>query len=256
MADRRTALVTGATGGLGSAIVRSLVDAGHDIALHHRDSGDLARDLSADVVARGGRAVTVQADLAAADVEGVCRDLLDETCRRLGTPDVAVLNAGAQTLAAWEAADAAVWDALYAATLRHTAVLLRQVADRMAATAPDRHPVVVLVGSIEGYRAAPGHAAYATYKAAVHHLTAAAAQELGSKGIRVVGVAPGLVDRPGLARDWPEGYSRWSAASALGRPVTAAEVAAVVSFLASTAASGTTGITVPVDAGWGCAPGW
>jgi 3-oxoacyl-[acyl-carrier protein] reductase len=71
-----------------------------------------------------------------------------------------------------------------------------------------------------------------------------------------VGVAPGLIDSDGLAQDWPEGVERWRRASALGRPVTASEVAATVAFLASPAASGITGTTITVDAGWSAAPGW
>ncbi len=116
--------------------------------------------------------------------------------------------------------------------------------------------MVVVIGSIEGFRAMPAHAPYAVAKAALHHLVGAAAHELGPRGVRVVGVAPGLVDRAGLEDAWPEGVARFRAASALGRPVTAQEVAATVAFLASGAASGLTGTTVTVDAGWSAAPGW
>ncbi len=116
--------------------------------------------------------------------------------------------------------------------------------------------VIVVVGSIEGLRPAPSHTPYAVAKAALHHLTAAAAAQLGARGIRVVAVAPGLVDRDGLADAWPEGVERYRRASALGRPVTAREVAATVAFLASPAASGITGTTIPIDAGWSSMPGW
>ena len=86
--------------------------------------------------------------------------------------------------------------------------------------------------------------------------TAAAATELGTRGIRVVAVAPGLVDREVLAQAWPEGVERYRRASALGRPVTAREVAETVAFLASPAASGITGTTVTIDAGWSATAGW
>ena len=76
------------------------------------------------------------------------------------------------------------------------------------------------------------------------------------RGVRVVGVAPGLIERPGLAEDWPDGHGRWSQTVPLGRPVTPDEVAAAVVFLASRAASGVTGTTLVVDAGWSAAPGW
>lgn len=255
--SRRTALVTGATGGLGRAVATAFADAGLDVAVHHRSAGTsgAAADLAAELATRGVRATTVAADLAEFDpnVDAACAGLLDEVAAALADPDVVVLNAGSQALTPWDELDAAAWDALYAGTLRHTAVLLHAAAARMR---PKRHPVIVVVGSVEGLRAAPGHAAYAVFKAGLHHLVGAAAHELGPRGIRVVGVAPGLIDRPGLVTDWPDGHARWSAAAALGRPVAAAEVAAVVAFLASPAASGVTGVVVPVDAGWSCAPGW
>ena len=72
----------------------------------------------------------------------------------------------------------------------------------------------------------------------------------------MVGVAPGLVERPGLADAWPDGVERFRAASALGRPVTPEEVAGAVAFLASPVASGITGTTLTVDAGWSAGPGW
>ena len=154
-------------------------------------------------------------------------------------------------LTPWPALDTATWDASHRGGLRPTAALLLRATARMGAGG-----VVVLVGSIEGLRAAPSHAAYAVAKAAVHHLTGAAASEVGRRGIRVVGVAPGLVARAGLEEAWPEGVERFRRASALGRPVTPEEVAATVAFLASPAASGITGTTVPVDAGWSTSPGW
>jgi 3-oxoacyl-[acyl-carrier protein] reductase len=90
----------------------------------------------------------------------------------------------------------------------------------------------------------------------LHHLTAAAATELGARGIRVVAVAPGLVAREGLEEAWPEGVERYRRASALGRPVTAREVAETIAFLASPAASGITGTTITIDAGWSATAGW
>lgn len=253
----RVALVTGATGGLGRAVAVRLAHDGLDLVLHHRDSADAAESLRRDLTAGGGHVAVVAADLAtgcATELDATCARLLDEATAAVGVPpDVVVLTAGSQDLTPWAGLDAAAWDGLYAGTLRHVAVLLGQAAARMT---PERSPAIVVVGSIEGYRAAPGHAPYAVFKAALHHLVGAAAAELGPRGIRVVGVAPGLIDRPGLAEQWPDGVRRWSAAAALGRPVTADEVAAAVAFLASPVASAITGVVLPVDAGWSCAPGW
>ena len=250
-----TALVTGASGGLGRAVATALADAGHDVAVHYRGDPDGAARTVAAVEASGRRAVALHSDLdvEAPDVlEYRCTRLLDGCREHLGAdPDVVVLNAFPQHHVAWDDLDAADWDSYHRAGLRPTAVLLHRAAARMG-----RGGALVAVGSIEGIRAMPGHAPYAVAKAALHHLVAAAAHELGPRGVRVVGVAPGLVDRDGLEESWPEGVSRYRAASALGRPVRPGEVAAAVAFLASPAASGVTGTTLTVDAGWSAAPGW
>lgn len=252
-ATARIALVTGATGLLGVAICQALAEAGHDIAIQHRDSEGTADALRAQVRARGRRAVVVAADFAVPDVDRVCLDLADQVRHDLGPIDTLVLNAASQELTAWADLDTPTWDRLYAGTLRPTSAMLGTVAPRMD---PRRSPVIIVVGSIEGLRPAPGHAAYAVFKAAVHHLVAAAAQELGPRGIRVVAVAPGLIDRDALALDWPDGYERWCRAAALRRPVDPQEVAATIAFLAGPGASAITGVTIPVDAGWSSAPGW
>ena len=264
-----SALVTGASGGLGRAIALALAAAGHDVIVHWRSDRDGAQETVRLVAETGRRAYAVCADLAiagAAELDRAAADLVAQSLALLGDQgglDVVVLNAFPQDITAWDDLDTAAWDVMLDGGLRPTAALLRASGTHLihraaSATAGDAASggVIITIGSIEGLRPAPGHTAYAVTKAALHHLTAAAAHELGSHGIRVVGVAPGLIGRPGLERDWPDGIRRWEKASALGRPVSADEIAAVVDFLASPAASAVTGVTIPVDAGWSAAPGW
>lgn len=249
-----TALVTGASGGLGRVIALVLAEHGHDVGVHYRGDAEGAAAAVADVEATGCRAVALRADLAVADataLDAACDDLLDRCTEAVGAPDVVVLNAFPQTHVDWDDLDTAAWDDIHGQGLRPTTALLHRAAARLPARG-----VIVVIGSIEGLRPTPTHTPYAVAKAALHHLTAAAAAELGSRGIRVVAVAPGLVDREGLAEAWPEGVERYRRASALRRPVTAREVAATVAFLASPAASGITGTTVTVDAGWSATAGW
>jgi 3-oxoacyl-[acyl-carrier protein] reductase len=211
-----TALVTGASGGLGRGIAVALAAAGHDIGVHYRSDAVGAAAAVTDVEAVGRRATALHADLAVddpAELDRACDDLLDACTAALGAPDVVVLNAFPQHVVAWGDLDTAAWDTYHRGGLRPTTSLLHRAAARLAPGG-----VIVVISSIEGRRPAPGHTPYGVAKAALDHLTAAAAHELGSSGIRVVGVAPGLIDRERLERDWPEGVDRWKRASALGRP--------------------------------------
>lgn len=249
-----TALVTGASGGLGRVLALVLAEHGHDVGVHYRGDAEGAAAAVAEITASGCRAVALHADLAIADasaLDAACDDLLDRCTAAVGAPDVVVLNAFPQDHVEWDELDTAAWDDFHRAGLRPTTALLHRAAARLG-----EGGVVVVVGSIEGLRPTPTHTPYAVAKAALHHLTTAAAAELGARGIRVVAVAPGLVDRDGLAQAWPEGVERYRRASALGRPVTAREVAQTVAFLASPAASGITGTTVTIDAGWSATAGW
>ncbi len=249
-----SALVTGASGGVGRAVAVALAAAGQDVGVHYRGDPAGAAGVVDEVRRQARRAVALQADLdvdAAADLDATCDDLLDRCEEALGAVSVVVLNAFPQDHVPWDDLDTAAWDAIHRSGMRPTTALLHRSAARLRAGG-----VIVVVGSIEGLRPTPTHTPYAVAKAALHHLTAAAASELGPRGIRVVAVAPGLVARDGLEEAWPEGVERWRHASALGRPVTADEVAATVAFLASGAASGITGTTVLVDAGWSATPGW
>ncbi|WP_377639517.1 SDR family NAD(P)-dependent oxidoreductase [Oryzobacter terrae] len=249
-----SALVTGASGGLGAALAVALADAGHDVGVHYRGDRAGAEAVAGAIATTGRRAALLHADLAvegAEDLDRACDALLDACADALGPVDVVVLNAFPQDHTPWADLDTAAWDAVHRGGLRPTTALLHRATSRMGPGG-----VAVAVGSIEGVRPAPTHAAYAVAKAALHHLVAAAAHELGPRGVRVVGVAPGLVARDGLEEAWPEGVARWRAVAALGRPVAPEEVAAAVVFLASPAASGITGTVLTVDAGWSSAPGW
>ena len=108
---------------------------------------------------------------------------------------------------------------------------------------------IVNIASIEAYNPGDTHAHYASAKAAVLMHTRAAAKELGSFGIRVNSVSPGLLWRDGLKEQWPDGVERYRNAAALGRVGQADEVADVCLFLASAAARWVTGVDLIVDGG-------
>lgn len=253
MAD--TVLITGATGTIGQALVTRFAAGGNDVALQFRKNEDVADRLIETVRMQGRNAIAVEADFNLQDVDSLCEAVVSTVADQLSAPNVVVLAASAQDVTPWESLNAEQWDHIYANTIRSTAAMIRAASHQMRNNEKSNN-VIVVIGSIEGIRPNVNHAPYATMKAAIHHLVLAAAHELGPDGIRVVGIAPGLVHRDGLEADWPDGVASWNKSAALGRPLTADEIANAVAFVASSAASGITGVTIPVDAGWSAHPGW
>jgi NAD(P)-dependent dehydrogenase (short-subunit alcohol dehydrogenase family) len=234
----RVALVTGASGGIGAGIARRLGEAGATVVAHYR------RD-PAGAAAVAER--TVGADLAE---PGAIAALLEE----VGPLDIVVHNAADQRLGELATATPEDWREVLAVNVEAVAELTRQAAARMIAEG--RRGAFVTIASIEGLQPAPAHGPYAASKAALLMYTRAAAAEYGPHGIRCNAVCPGLVDRPGLADDWPEGVARWTAAAPLQRLGRPTDVADAVVFLASDLAAWVTGATLLVDGGVLARPTW
>ncbi|WP_330271053.1 SDR family oxidoreductase [Lentzea sp. NBC_00516] len=115
---------------------------------------------------------------------------------------------------------------------------------------------VTHIASIEGTHPAPGHAHYAASKAGLIMHARAAALEYGPRGIRVNTVSPGLIARPGIEEQWPEGVARWRAAAPLTRLGTPEDVGDACVFLASDLAKWITGHDLVVDGGVTARPTW
>lgn len=244
----KLALVSGASGGIGQAIAQRLAEAGATVALHYRSRSAPALAGVAAIRAQGGQAAAFGADLR--DAAGVER-LFAEVAAQLGRPDIVVNNAAAQTLAPLAGMPLDAWREMQAATLDSAFLCTQQAAAGMAAGG-----CIVNIASIEGLAPAAGHAHYASAKAGLLMFTRAAALEYGPRGIRVNAVSPGLIDRPGLAEDWPEGVQRWQAAAPLRRLGQAADVADAVLFLCAPAARWISGANLVVDGGVGTHPQW
>jgi 3-oxoacyl-[acyl-carrier protein] reductase len=234
----RVAVVTGASGGIGAGIGRRLSEAGARIVVHFNRQRDRAENLAAEL---GDTACAAAADLRD---ETAAFGLADLAVARFGRLDIWINNAGVQPVAHLLdiAADdfAEVVDGTLASVVNGTRAAATHMADGGS---------IVNVASIEALQPATGHSHYSAAKAAVVAHTRAAALELGDRGIRVNAVAPGLIDRPGLADDWPDGVARWDAACPLGRLGTPEDVADSCLFLASPAARWITGAILVVDGG-------
>lgn len=247
----RTVLVTGATGGIGSATALRLAGAGARIVVHYLHDEAGAGQIVARITEAGGEAFPVGADLAgAAGIDG----LLDELETHDALPDGVVNMAARQDVTPFAEISAAEWRGLMATNLDGVFLVTRRVAARWRAAG--RGGAIVNVASIEGLDPAPGHAHYATSKAGLIMLTRASAMELGPHGIRVNAVSPGLIDREGLAADWPEGVARWREKAPLGRLGRGTDVADAILYLLSPAAAWVSGTNLVVDGGMSAAARW
>jgi NAD(P)-dependent dehydrogenase (short-subunit alcohol dehydrogenase family) len=240
--EGRTAIVTGASSGLGVAFAQALAEAGADVALGARRADRLA-ETARLVESTGRRAITVTTDVAQPDD---CERLVAATVEAFGKVDVLVNNAGIGTA--------------YPAT-RETPEQFREVIDinlngsywmaQACGRVMPRGSSIVNIGSVLGSTTAGlPQAAYASSKAAIIGLTRDLAQQwTGRKGIRVNALAPGFFVSE-MTDQYPDGYVDSQLGRVpVGRPGEPQELCAALIFLASDASSYVTGVTLPVDGG-------
>ncbi|AIA04434.1 SDR family NAD(P)-dependent oxidoreductase [Streptomyces noursei] len=243
-------LVTGASGGIGRGIAVRFAAAGAAVVVHYRAGGAAARELVGEIERGGGSALALHAELG---VEEECRRLVAEAAAWRGRLTGLVNNAGVQPVQDLAGMSLADWRAVADPTV-HSVFACTQAAVPVLRAAGGGS--VTHIASIEADRPAPGHAHYCAAKAAVVMHARAAALEYGPYGIRVNTVSPGLIERPGLAEDWPEGVRRWQRAVPTGRLGRAEDVGDACVFLASPMASWITGHDLVVDGGVSARPTW
>ena len=247
----QTALISGASGHIGQRIARTLAEAGTKVVVHGHKNVGAAEALAKDIRQMGGQALVLMADLAQPEA---AHDLVHKAQEKDFAPDILVNTAARQDVMALSAMGEEDWRAMFEATLHSAFALSRAVCN--ALILQKKPGAVINIASIEGLAAAAGHAHYASAKAALIHFTRAAALEYGPHDIRVNAVSPGLIARPGLNKDWPEGVARWKASAPLGRLGTAKDVAHAVLFLASPMAGWVSGENLILDGGMLSGPNW
>ncbi len=235
----RLALVTGAAGDIGQAIVRRLLRDHDAVMLADRDLA--AASAAAQDIGPGCMAVAVDVTDPAS-----CAALAQAAAAAGGVATL-VNNAGAAAAVSLHQADAASWQADRALNLDAAYYVFAALADQLAA---HRGSVVNIV-SVNGMGVF-GHPAYSAAKAGMIHLTRLIAVEYGRRGIRANAVAPGTV----RTRAWqaradanPAVFDQAAEHYALGRIVAPEDVAEAVGFLASPLAGAITGVVLPVDCG-------
>ena len=243
--DGRVALVTGGSKGIGRAIAIALAEDGADVALAARGEEDLAA-AAKEVEALGRRALPVPTDVSDPEQVGA---LVDRTIGELGGLDVLVNNAGAAPFLSTVDSIRPEGFEKYFRINFHSAFYATQAASRHLLE--QGSGCVVNVASVAAFIASPGLTYYAGAKAALVAFTRTVAQEWAAAGVRVNAVAPGWIetDLNAQSRQDPGFVESIRSQIPMGRWGTAEEVAAVVRFLASDAASFMTGSVVVVDGG-------
>lgn len=237
----RIALVTGASGGIGAATARLLAAEGADVVVAYHRGAEAAEAVAADVRAAGRRAWCVALDMS--DATDVQRALKGVRTLTGGVLDVAVLNAGQNILTPLATLEPDEWDAVVRTNLSGTFYLLRAVRPLLRTGS-----AVVTVASVASNTGAPHHAHYAAAKAGIVNLTKSAARDL-APAIRVNCVSPGLT-RTTMGEETVAGSTGDPVAKLLaGRMAEPEEIARVIVFLASPAASFVYGATFDVNGG-------
>lgn len=241
----KTALVTGASRGIGRGIAERLARDGARVAVHYGRNEAAAKETVAAIEAAGGSAFPLGVELGPA---GDAQALWEEFDRHADGVDVLVNNAGIGTARPLEEIDEEEYDKVFAVNAKAPFFIVRHGLTRLR----DGGRVINISSGLSRTAAMPGQMAYAMTKGALDVFTRDLSKVLGPRGITVNSVAPGIIDTDNTAEllHGSEEGRAWAAAiSALGRVGTPADVADVVAFLASDAGRWITGSWVDATGG-------
>lgn len=245
----KIAIVTGASRGIGKALAKGLAAQGAAVVVNYQSAEDRANAVVAEIEAAGGRAKAIRADVSdEADAER----LITETVAAFGKLDILVNNAGIVLPVAAEECSLETWRRTMSVNLDGVFLVSRAAGRQMIA---QKSGCIISIGSMSGrivnwpFR----HAAYNVSKAGVHMLTKALATEWAEHNIRVNAIAPGYIrteltdevlkEHPDVVRD------HWGKSAVQNRIGEVGEVVGAVVYLASDAASFTTGEIITIDGG-------
>jgi glucose 1-dehydrogenase len=249
----QTAVVTGAASGIGAGVARALGAAGASVVVNYVTDPGAAEGVAEDIRARGGQALTLQADVTS---EPEVREMFAKAVARLGTIDILVNNAGLQRDAAFVDMTLAQWNTVLGVNLTGMFLCAREAAREMIRRGP-RPDVsaatgkIICISSVHEVIPWAGHVNYAASKGGVRLFMQSLAQELAPHRIRVNSVAPGAVQTPINRAAWetPDALDALLRLIPYGRIGQPEDVGRVVAWLASDDADYIHGQTIVVDGG-------
>jgi 3-oxoacyl-[acyl-carrier protein] reductase len=239
--EKKVALVTGGSRGIGAAIAKRLAADGADVAITYTKGADAAASVVKDIEKTGRKAVAIQAD--AADANAV-KAAVDKTVKTLGRLDILVNNAGVAVPKTFEETSLDELNHLIDINVRGTFVATQEALKHMK-----NGGRIVMIGSCVGERVlTPGLVPYSATKGAVKMFTQGLSREVGARGITVNNIQPGPIDTDlnPASGDWA---TPQKANTALNRYGTVDEVASLVAFVAGPDGSYITGANLTVDGG-------
>ena len=243
--ENRVVLVTGGSGGIGSAACLAFARAGASVVVHYMGGRERAEKVVDAVGAAGGRAVAVRADITD---EGEVGRLMEEVASFAGADRLDVLfnNAGIFPRAPVEAISAAAWDHVLAVNLRGSFLCARAALPLLRRSSSGR---IVNISSNTVSRGTPGTLHYVASKAGLIGLTRALARELAPEGITVNCVVPSLVETDSADDSFGHAIDAVVAAQSIQRRQTPEDLVGLLVFLASDASAFVTGQTINADGG-------
>lgn len=239
----KSVLVTGASQGIGAGIAKRFGEAGANVIVHYRGGREGAESVAAEIESAGAQARAIQAELS---TEEGSASLIRECINAFAGLDVLINNAGIFPNKALLEMTLQDWQEMYSANVETAMLCTTAAANYMK---DHKGGAIINISSTSALNPGADHSHYNSAKAAITMFTRSAAQELAQHDIRVNTVSPGLVSRPGIEEQWPEGVERWNNQTPLGRMAEPEDIADACLFFASPGARFITGQNLVLDGG-------